>query len=466
MKAENKYKKLFQNIGLFSIVNFGSKVLSFLLVPIYTHVLTASEYGTIDIYSTSINLLLPLISLSIFDAVFRFVVDNNAPDKQVAYLNSGFSFSVIVSLSVLVVSILLGLFFQKYRLFFLVLAITLIMQSFISLFQQYAKAIDCVRYYSASGLIYTFVLLSCNIIMIVILKLGVQGYYYSNLFAGLCTNTYLVIRLKLFSSLRFEFGTENELRSMLVYCLPLIPNALLWWLITASDRYVILFVCGSSANGIYAVSNKIPSIITVFTGVFFQAWQISAIQEAKSRDQTFTKRVLNLQIAGMSIGISFALILTKFLVESFVGEEFISAWRYVPFLLAAVFFQNLSSIYGTVYIVNKRTKAVLVSSLIGGTINIIGNILLIRYYGIQAASFTTMLSFAVVFLYRFFDTSRIQRIQVDNLLCFFSAVMIILQSVLFVFAYNVKLQIAILLVLVFFYVINFKRIVVRRQEEK
>jgi O-antigen/teichoic acid export membrane protein len=117
---------------------------------------------------------------------------------------------------------------------------------------------------------------------------------------------------------------------------------LLWWLITASDRYVILFVCGSSANGIYAVSNKIPSIITVFTGVFFQAWQISAIQEAKSRDQTFTKRVLNLQIAGMSIGISFALIMTKLLVESFVGEEFhicmaictiSSCWLFCPKLI-------------------------------------------------------------------------------------------------------------------------------------
>lgn len=459
MMEENKYKKLFKNIGLFSIANFGSKILSFILVPIYTHVLTTSEYGTIDVYSTSINLLLPLISLSIFDAVFRFVVDNNEPNKQISYLNSGFSFLVISNSVLLVASILLGCIFRQYRLFFFVLAITLIMQSFISLFQQYAKAIDNVRYFSASGLIYTFILLACNILLIVVLKLGVQGYYYSTVFACICTILYLVIRLNLVSILRIELGDKSILKSMLAYCLPLIPNALLWWLITASDRYVLLFECGASANGIYAVSNKIPAIISVFTGIFFQAWQISAIQETKSRDQTFTKRVLNIQIVGMTIGISLVLLFTRFLVEKFVGEDFLSAWRYVPFLLAAVYFQNLSSIYGTIYIVNKRTKAVLVSSIIGGAINLIGNLVLIRLYGIQAASFTTMLSFAVVFIFRYYDTRRIQKIPINNLLCFFSAVMIILQSTLYVFAYDIKVQLAILIILVVFYGLNIQKLV-------
>ena len=49
---ESNYKKLVYNTAIFAIGNFGSKVLTFLIVPLYTYVLTTAEYGVIDLFIT------------------------------------------------------------------------------------------------------------------------------------------------------------------------------------------------------------------------------------------------------------------------------------------------------------------------------------------------------------------------------------------------------------------------------
>ena len=66
------YKYLFKNIGLLTISQFGTKILVFLLVPLYTSVLSTSEYGTYDLFVTTINLLVPIVTLNLSDAVLLF----------------------------------------------------------------------------------------------------------------------------------------------------------------------------------------------------------------------------------------------------------------------------------------------------------------------------------------------------------------------------------------------------------
>jgi O-antigen/teichoic acid export membrane protein len=71
-----KNKTLIKNIGLFTLGSFGSKILSFLLVPLYTAVLSTSEYGTVDLISSTASLLMPILLLSVFDATLRFGMDS------------------------------------------------------------------------------------------------------------------------------------------------------------------------------------------------------------------------------------------------------------------------------------------------------------------------------------------------------------------------------------------------------
>ena len=81
---QERYKKLLTDTGLFAVSNFGSKILTFVLLPVYTSILTTEEYGFADIVISTINLLYPVLTLSIFDATLRFALDKKY-DKKIIF---------------------------------------------------------------------------------------------------------------------------------------------------------------------------------------------------------------------------------------------------------------------------------------------------------------------------------------------------------------------------------------------
>ena len=76
-------KKLISNLMLFAAGNMGSKLLQFLLVPFYTGVLNTEEYGTVDILQTGASLIIPILSLTIAESVFRYGMEKANNKKSV-----------------------------------------------------------------------------------------------------------------------------------------------------------------------------------------------------------------------------------------------------------------------------------------------------------------------------------------------------------------------------------------------
>ena len=87
--SNSRTKNLVKETAWFAIGNFGSKILSLLLVPLYTNILTKGEYGSVDILNTTISLAIPLLTLSLQDAAFRYALDRRQktnPLYLIAYL--------------------------------------------------------------------------------------------------------------------------------------------------------------------------------------------------------------------------------------------------------------------------------------------------------------------------------------------------------------------------------------------
>lgn len=84
----NQYKKLFNDSIVFAIGSFGSKLITFFLVGFYTYYLSKSEYGTADLLINSVNLLLPVVSLSVSEGVLRFVLDSKNTLEKVSWLRT------------------------------------------------------------------------------------------------------------------------------------------------------------------------------------------------------------------------------------------------------------------------------------------------------------------------------------------------------------------------------------------
>lgn len=428
----SKYTKLIKNTRLFAISSFGSKILTFLILPLYSFVLTTTEFGIVDIYLTSLNLLLPAVSLSIFDAVFRFVIDAETSKKKLEFFQTGITFSLLCTFISSLVTLTVSLILKDQLVNIWLFWVLLIFQMFISCLQQFVRAIDSVKIYSVSSVLYTFSYLICNIILLVLLKYGVTGYLLSYVFAGIITSSYLIIasqsKIKQLGKFRLSL---RHLKSMLRYCIPLTPNAILLWVMNTINRWFILYHCGMSSNGLYAFASKIPTMLSMLTGIFFQAWQLSAIDETKEKDRSFSNQVYPAITIVCFIVTTLILVFTRPMLEMFTEQSYWTAAEYIPFLLLGVVFQIYASFYGTIYIAYKKTWAILVTSAVGAVISIIGNTLFVPLYGVQAACITTMISYFFVWVIRVVDTRRICIIEINKPFVVSSTLLMILQAVTF-----------------------------------
>lgn len=398
------YKKLIGNSFIFALGNLGSKLVSILLVPLYTYYLTTTEYGTVDLITTTTSLLLPIISLSIFDAVLRFTMDKSQPTDSV-FTNA----LVVTSIGTLIVLLTypvlsyLNTFGDLLSFMYLIL----ILQAFQSLSAQFVRAIGKVKIFALNGIIMTIVTGIMNIVLLVYLDMGIAGYLLATVFSNLISIIYLTIVGKTYKYINLKKVNKALTKTMLSYCIPLIPNALMWWIMNASSRYFILFFVGASANGLFAVANKIPSLLSILNQIFGQAWQLSAIEEYDSKNKSkFYSEIFNYFSMFMFLATSAILIVIKIGLDFAVAPEFYIAWKYVPFLLLGVVFSSFSSFLGTNYIAAKKTGGVFRTSIIGGIINVVSNLIFVPLIGTNGAGLSTMISFFVIWIIRVYDTKQ------------------------------------------------------------
>jgi O-antigen/teichoic acid export membrane protein len=283
----------------------------------------------------------------------------------------------------------------------------LIIQAFQTMLTQFIRAIGKIKVYALNGIIMTLVTAVFNLILLVKYNMGINGYFLSIIIANLISILYLTLYTKIFNYIKFDKINKKITKKMLIYCIPLIPNAFMWWVINASNRYFILFFVGASANGLFAVANKIPSLLSILNTVFFQAWQLSAIEEYDDEGKSnFYSETFSYFSMILFLGTSGIILVLKFITSTLVSNEFYQSWEFVPFLLIGIIFSSFSGFLGTNYIAAKQTGGVFRTSVIGGIVNVIANIIFIPLVGTNGAGISTMISFFVVWVLRYYDTKK------------------------------------------------------------
>ncbi|OME08828.1 oligosaccharide flippase family protein, partial [Paenibacillus odorifer] len=415
-----------------------------------------NEYGTIDIITTTTSMLLPIISLSIYDAVLRFVMDKDY-DNDVVFTNS-LMVTILGSLVVLLFYPLLsyfhildGLLGYMYIIF--------ILQAFQSIFTQFVRAIGKIKIYSFNGILMTIVTAGMSILLIVNLGWGIDGYFISIIIGNFISIMFLFFYTKIYTYVKFDKLSKSTTKKMLIYSIPLIPNALMWWVMNASNRYFILFFVGASANGLFAVANKIPSFLSILNTIFFKAWQLSAIEEYgdESKAKFYSQTFYYFSVV-MFVGTSIILMILKYMMGILVSEEFFSSWQFIPFLLIGIVFSSFSAFLGTNYIAAKQTKGIFRTSLIGGTINIILNLIFIPLVGTNGAAISTMISFLVIWILRTYDTKKFINMRIDIIHIVINLVLIFTQVLILYIELSLPAEFTIELVLFFLVLIVNKNI--------
>jgi len=399
---------LAKNTFIFAIGNIGTKMINFFLVPIYTYALTTTEYGTVDLISTICMVLYPILILNINEAIMRFCLDKNVEYNEI--LSTGivvFCGTLILGLTVIPISRLIPEISQ-YGIYLYFYSITL---GGSQLLLCYLRGKEKLVAYTIGNIVHTGAIAVLNILFLLRFHWGITG----NLLAFILSNIITMIYSYIVGNVNeifSHFHLDKKLSlEMIKYSSILIPNTFMWWIINSSDRIMISLLIGASANGLYAIAYKIPTLLSTVTNVFTQAWSYSAIKENDSSDRdSFTNIVYSNLVSSVTIiGVGLLMIMKPFM-KIYVNVDYYNAWYYTPYLVIGFVFLTIASFLSTSYTVNKDSKGFLISSSCGAIINIILNAILIPVFGVSGAALATCISYISVFIFRVFDTRKYVKI--------------------------------------------------------
>ncbi len=396
--AVNKYKKLLSNTITFGIGTFSAKLLTFLLVPLYTRVLTTAEFNASDLIQQTGNLLVPLVSVGMASALIRFGLDKSYDKTSVfstALMTAGCGFAIFLLLSPLILLV------PDISEHIVLLVLFVIMSALRSLCSQFVRALGYVKLFSYDGVQSTMLTILFNILFLVVLRMGVIGYILATVVSDFISAVFLFLMADLHRYVRFSKVDREVFRTMVRFSVPMIPTALFWWIINVSDRYAVTWMISRADAGIYAAAYKVPTIVSLVSSVFTEAWQMSAVMEKDSanRDQFFTK-VFSALSSLLFLTSSGLIVCSKLITRILVGPSFYDSWRYIPILVVATSFSCFANFLNSVYMVERKSVLSLLTVMSGAVINVVLNILLIPPMGVNGAALATFVSYLVVFIMR------------------------------------------------------------------
>ena len=431
-QAPNRKKELFGNTIIVGIGNIVNSAISFLLVPLLTAWLTPNQYGSYDLLYSYVSLLSPFITLQLDQAVLRFTLENKEEGKNyfqtclmLLLINSAIAFLIFGSLCTF-----------SFHLAFVLCTITFAMKTYCI---EYLRGENKLKQYSMANICDGTITLLGMIILVKISKMGVNGVLFAYAFSSLFLSLFITIHEHLFDHFTFHFTDENKeiIKKFLLYSLPLLPNSISWWITNVSDRTLIRIFMGSYYNGIYAVSCKIPTLITVFYGTFNLAWQQSAILSAKDNEEKrkeFYNSVFR-QLVLFLFSSAFVIIAcTPILYRLFLNVRYQEGMVLVPILILSTTILNLGQYLGGILIGMKNTKANGFTTVVAAVVNILIDLFFIQKIGLYAAALSTLVGYCFMLWLRLrslgnlFQKGKILKITVLGACLVFAESFIILHT--------------------------------------
>ena len=445
----SKKKELAKNTIIIFAGKVSTQLISFLLLPLYTSYLVTEEYGFVDLITTYVTLIVPIITLELEMSVFRYLVDARKDKEETKKVFSNNFLILLVSLLIFAIGYLIVTCFWKFDYRFLIL-FDIIICTFSGNFLQIARGVGRTLDYAISCIITGVSTILLNILLIVVFRLGAFGMITAIAVANGLGALYLFIRLKMWQYVDFKKKDKKLIKEMYHYSIPLVPNGISWWIVNASDRTIITAILGTAANGIYAVSNKFPTILSSLLGIFNLSWSESAALYINSpdRDEFFSDISNTVTKLFTCLGVGMIACM-PFVFPILVNSSYDEAYYYIPILVLGAVFNVIICLYSAVYIAKKMTKQVATTSILGAVINIVINIGLVHFIGLYAAALSTAISYFVMMVYRHYDLKKYMNITYEKGLLF-KTICIFTFAIIIYYQRNIYLDIISLVVVVIY----------------
>ena len=406
--AKNKKDSLTKNTLLLSMGALMTKGLSFIMVPFFSRWLSTENYGTFDLFCTYVTLLIPLIGLASNEACFRFSMDAKSKEEKKIYISNSFAIYAINSAILFLILLLCKTVWGwSLALYFFVLAVGEIFNMYLRGYLRAIKRLSVYSFVSAITTVFTAIFVT---IFVRILELGLQGMILGYGFGYILGDLVIIIATRYWDYLEVKKISFSVMKDLVAYSYALIPNNLAWWFINVSDRTIIKIFLGAASNGIYAISYKIPNILSSVFSLFSVSWQQSATESVNDIDrERYYNAVYNKMIVTLLTLCCGILSLNSWLFCYVFDNKYYEGHLYTPILISGTIFATIAQFYGSIQISLKQPKENGATTMIGAFFNIIVHMALVKFVGLYAAAISTLVSQIVVCLLR---NMRIKKIVV------------------------------------------------------
>lgn len=406
----NRSKELTKKTLIIAIGRISTQLIAFLLLPLYTKLLSTEEYGLVELATTLVQLFVPIVSIMLDQGVFRILLNCKSEiDKKIA-ISSGFclltGFNILFFIIFCICTLNIRNDYKNWV--FLILIVT----TYNNLFLQIARGLNKTKDYALGSFFSSLSIIIINVFCIACLKMGAIGMLLATFYGNLICCVFLLINLKLYRYISFKNLKKSFMIDELMFSAPLVPNQLSLWVMNGSDRLIVTLFLGMSVNGILAVSQKFSAAFMTAFWIFQLAWhEVGVVYYFdKDRDIFFSDMIekIILLFSTLCIGI---IVLLPLVFNWFVNPMYNNAYFNIPIYLIAALFNVVIGLLGIVYVAEKKTFEIAKSTMLAAFINIIINLAMIRIIGVYAAALSTFAGYLITMIYRIVDTQKYIKIE-------------------------------------------------------
>lgn len=432
----NQKKELIKNTLIISIGKFSTQIVSFLLLPLYTSLLTTSEYGSYDLLNTISIFLIPCVTLLMEEGMFRFLIDAKTDKDKAEVFSATIIFSfvsfLIWSILIFIVGSIINYPFTVYLIFYILASLLS------SLAGSSARGLGRFKIYSLFCFLSSTATILLNILFIVGLKMGLSSLFLSYIIGNSLVSLWLLLKIKIFKLTGVKYLSKKKTIEMIKYSLPLVPNSISWNAISLTNRLLITNILGTGANGIYSVGNRFPTIINTCYSYFNLSWKESAskVLNDKDKDDFYQSVYNNLRHFLVCVSILIIAIL-PFIFNLLVKNDYQEAYYYIPIMIISVYFSNLSNFCSGIFSAYKDTKILAKTTIVATIINLLVGFLLIYKIGLYATVIATLISYFVIYIYRNYKLRKYIVLKKDSYM--FLHIIVLLVVTFFYYTKNIYL---------------------------
>lgn len=447
--------RMVKTTAIYFVGNFASKLLTFILLPIYAAYLNPDSFGTVDLIISTLPLIAPIFTLQSTESVFRFICGEDTEQKIKSSITNALAI-FIFGMTVFTVLYIPITTINKYSnsvLLYLYFIIT-----YIGIFsQQVARGVKKNKEYALAGVLTTIIQAALNIILIVSFKMQAESLLISASVASFVITIYLVYKSSMWIYIDFKLIDKLELKSQLKYGIPLIPNQICWWANSAFCKYVLVYFWGSGDNGVFALASKFPNLIITVNSIFLLAFVENLIIEYKSPEcNEFFSKWFRLFSISQILLVAMLLPITKIYNILAISSTYSTAALYIPILYVSSLFSSFAAMIGSIYTASMKTVYAFSTTLVSAGTNVVFGLMLIPKLGIMGVCIANAISSIVFLLVRAVTIRKIMIIKY-SLKEIYPTIVMLICTLVWYYLFSLHYQIVPIILVTAFVVIKYKK---------